>query len=80
MLIIGQPTRLILGSIERISGVSPEFENIIARSSFVKRPISPCNASDGWRKKLGTPMLANVADVFIATKPALPIPHVMTCP
>ena len=62
----------------RISSLSPLDENITTTSPWRIDPRSPWTASAGERKWLGVPVLANVAEIFRATCPALPIPLVST--
>ena len=62
------------------SDVLPEYEKIIKISFFSICPKSPCNASEGWQKKLGIPTLENVAEIFLAINPDLPIPAKITLP
>ena len=42
--------------------------------------MSPCRACAGSQKKLGIPMLENVAEIFLAINPDFPIPAKITFP
>src|SRR5258706_243622 len=77
---MGAPSRLSAGNRRKISSVSPLFESATTRSPGTSRPRSPCNASAGWRNKDGVPVDANVALIFFAMNPGLPMPVTTTLP
>ena len=56
------------------SRVSPDQDSIIRTSDRPIMPRSPCDASAGWTKWAGVPVLAKVAASLRATWPDLPIP------
>jgi len=57
-----------------ISSVSPDCDSASTTSSPRRAPRSPCIASAGWRKWLGVPVEASVAEIFRATSPGLADP------
>ena len=63
-----------------ISLVLPLFDRAMTQSSRVIIPISPWDASPGWTKKAGEPVLANVAATLPAMWPLFPMPVTTTRP
>jgi len=72
--ITGQPSRCAWARIGHKSGVLPELDSTISRSSRVIMPRSPCAASAGWTKNAGVPVAASVAAILRPTCPDLPMP------
>ena len=76
----GMLSRLISGSSVITSLVLPLFDRAMTQSSRVTIPISPCDASAGWTKKAGEPVLASVAATLPAMWPLFPMPVTTTRP
>ena len=70
----------IAGSKSHISWLSPDLEIAKIESFFSTIPRSPCNASAGWIKKAGVPVLESVAANLLAICPDFPTPVIIIFP